>query len=70
MKNEKEKLQAQLSATEETMASLQKKIHGLVSVLPFILVSVKSRLRSELMLLFCERKALAETNQVNQSMRI
>ena len=56
MTNEKEKLQAQLSATEETIASLQKKIHGLVSVLPFILVSVKSRLRSEIMLLFCERK--------------
>ena len=56
MTNEKEKLQAQLSATEETIASLQKKIHGLVSVLPLILVSVKTRLRSEIMLLFCERK--------------
>lgn len=56
MTNEKEKLQAQLSSTEETIASLQKKIHGLVSVLPLILVSVKTRLRSEIMLLFCERK--------------
>ena len=56
MTNEKEKLQAQLSATEETIASLQRKIHGLVSVLPLILVSVKTRLRSEIMLLFCERK--------------
>ena len=31
MTNEKEKLQAQLSVTEETIARLQKKINGLVS---------------------------------------